>query len=299
MKKKLLFLFIIVGTLICLCSCGEKYTVTFDANGTEMTTDKIEVEYEEFYALPIPRRIGYGFLGWYNGDEKIENTGYWDREEGVHLTAKWEFLEFNIGCDIDSNGTYEINQKYNSKTEAFVIEVPKKEGQFFSHWLDSNGNKYEGNIEIPTGSEGDLYLTAVWWDFTYDDVKYEYSDNALYVVGYEGNYKANIEIPKEVYDTPVVGIRKGAFEGSQVKTSTFGYAYRIYIPDTIKIIEDNAFKDCKNVKVILMVDDTLDYLIETEKWLKSAKISEVGNEHLVDVLLRKRPSIGSSKYVQI
>ncbi len=300
MKKKLLFLFIIVGVFVCLCSCGEKYTITFDPNGTEMETEQIKVEYEEFYALPIPHRVGYGFLGWYNGEEKIENTGYWNKEEGVHLVAKWEFLEFNIGCDLDSDGTYEKSLKYNSKTETFVIEAPIKEGHFFSHWLDSQGNKYEGDIEIPIGSEGDLYLTAIWWDFTYDDVIYEYDRNSLFVVGYQGKYKSNIEIPSELYNTPVVGIKKGAFEGAEEKTSSFGYAYRIYIPQSIKTIEENAFKDCKNVKVILVLEDnSLDYIEETEKWLEVVQINEKGNEHLVDVLLRRRPTIGASMYVPI
>lgn len=299
MKKKLLFLLIIVGAIICLCSCKEKYTVTFDPNGAEMSTQQITVVEKEFYALPIPKRVGYGFLGWYNGDEKIENTGKWNKTENLHLVAKWEFLEFTVGLDNDGNGDYENQIKYNASSETFTIDPPKKEGKFFSHWTDQNGIIYEGTLEIPKGSEGDLYLSASWWDFTYKDVIYEYDGSALYVVGYKGNYKQNIEIPSKIFGTDVVGIKDGVFNGAQEKTVNSTSVFRIYIPSTIKSIGENAFNDCKNVKVVLTFDlEEYDYLEEAKKWLDEVNISSIGNDHLKDVILRRRPSIGATIYVQ-
>ena len=41
-------------------------------------------------------------------------------------------------------------------------------------FMDENGKTYNSNLNIPSGSEGSYNLTAVWWDFVYESVVYEY-----------------------------------------------------------------------------------------------------------------------------
>lgn len=299
MNKKLLFILIIVGIFVCLCSCGKQYTITFDPNGADMTTEQIIVEKNEYYALPVPHRVGYEFLGWYDGDEKIESSGTWEIESDLHLVAKWEFLEFEVCCDIDADGKYDKTINYDSNSDTFVIEAPKIDGKIFSHWVDQNGKTYTKNVEIPKGSEGNLYLTAVWWNYVHNDVVYEYNKDTLSVVGYNGKFKYNLTIPSELYGKKVVGIKKGAFENSELITNKIGYVVRITIPQSIEYIEENAFNKCNNIKVMLRVDSTEDYLLTAEKWVQNAKVSPIGNDHLIDVILCKRPAIGATKYVHI
>jgi uncharacterized repeat protein (TIGR02543 family) len=47
------------------------------------------VAFDSNYVLPTPIRTGYTFLGWYNGDTKVE-SGVWDLPNDVILTARWE-----------------------------------------------------------------------------------------------------------------------------------------------------------------------------------------------------------------
>lgn len=50
------------------------------------------VIYGEYFELPIPKKRGYDFLGWYEGNEKIEN-GIWERREGAVFVGKWKVSE--------------------------------------------------------------------------------------------------------------------------------------------------------------------------------------------------------------
>lgn len=300
MKKRLLFLLIIIATIVCLFSCGKKsYIVSFDPNGTDMETDRIKVEYGEYYMLPEPYRLGYGFLGWYNGAEKVESSGIWQIEGDTQLVAKWEFLEFTITCDVNGDGEADRNYGYNSTSKEFSIEDPVEKGKIFSHWIDENGKTYNSNLTIPSGSEGSYNLTAVWWNYVYNDVLYEYNGETLCVAGYIGNLQTDIFIPSEIFGKTVIGIKAGAFDGLEKKAIPYGYISRIIIPRTISYIGENAFNDCKNIRVTLQINYDDEATLEVISWLQSVEISPIGNDDLVDVLTFKRPAIGFSQYEDI
>jgi uncharacterized repeat protein (TIGR02543 family) len=83
-------------------------TVTLNVSGTQMPTSTVEavcgedvgveysygstvtvvVEYLSEYTLPELTREGYTFLGWYNGDEKVE-SGEWNIVGDATLTPRW------------------------------------------------------------------------------------------------------------------------------------------------------------------------------------------------------------------
>jgi uncharacterized repeat protein (TIGR02543 family) len=50
------------------------------------------VEYGANYTLPVPVRTGYTFLGWYNGETKVEN-GAWNIASDVILTPKFNLID--------------------------------------------------------------------------------------------------------------------------------------------------------------------------------------------------------------
>ncbi len=84
------------------------YSVTFDANGGEVTTSDKKVTYDSVYGdLPVPTRVGYTFNGWYIGSNTetlyrgsvsvgmlasaagVENQN----GETITLIAKWQAAE--------------------------------------------------------------------------------------------------------------------------------------------------------------------------------------------------------------
>ncbi len=305
MKKTALFLFITLVVCLTICACGEdapKYNVTFDVNGGEMYTVSQEVELNGYYSLPVPKKLGHRFLGWYNGETPVNSEGYWEIEGDVSLVAKWEFMEYTITYDL-KGGTHSSSSyatAYNSESEEIVIQPPKKENNIFSHWVDQNGKKYDKTIVIPTGSEGNLHFTAVWWDFVdTNGVKYEFSDGELTAVSYVGTAEYDIVISDTIHGVKVTGVAENAFSELGKTVLNYNWIYRIYLPRTIEVIEQNAFLNCDNVKVTLSYAPNEDYDLVAKEWLDNVLIEKQGNENLRDVILLKRASLGSSKYVEI
>lgn len=67
------------------------FTVTFDANGGTKVTESMTVAKGETYGtLPKTSRVGYTFLGWYYGTEKVTEGTVCDLDADATLTAKWE-----------------------------------------------------------------------------------------------------------------------------------------------------------------------------------------------------------------
>ena len=62
------------------------------------------------YVLPVPFKTGYTFLGWYNGETKVEAIA-----ADVELTAKWEATKFNVTWDLDGG-----KLPYANKSELFT-----------------------------------------------------------------------------------------------------------------------------------------------------------------------------------
>lgn len=311
MKRKIIVLFLFaIASVIMLVSCNnEKYIVTFDLNGGEMYTESVEVEYSKYYTLPTPKRTGYEFVGWYNGDEKVEIVGDWYIAGDVKLVAKWEFSQFTITYKLNGGTLENQVNTYNSETETFVIYQPTKENSIFSYWVDGNGKTHQGDIVIEKGSSGNITLTAVWWDFVDESgVKFSYANNELTVIGYEGKNINSFSIKSEYYGVPVVAIADSAFEGLGSFLGESDTHFRINIPKTIKTIGKNAFKDCNGVKVLLTPDPNPDgtegsyidkaYNTLIEEWVSNVSIEE-GNTHLLDVIKKERPAIGSPKYAEV
>ena len=64
------------------------YTVSFDENGRGSALNSITVTYGENVTLPKPTYGNYTVIGWYYGNEKIED-GEWNLSSDAKLIAKW------------------------------------------------------------------------------------------------------------------------------------------------------------------------------------------------------------------
>ena len=133
------------------------YTVTFDSNGGSDVNQETYTIEKGIASFPTPSRKGYTFLGWFEGENKVERisvgeTG--DRE----LRAKWKIDKYNVtfdsmgGSDVDSL-SYTVEKGIDS------FPTPTKSGYKFLGWFDDGGTKIEN---IPVGTTGNIALKAKW-----------------------------------------------------------------------------------------------------------------------------------------
>lgn len=85
------------------------FTVTFNANGGECSTEKIIVKYNEIYGeLPIPTKDGYRFIGWYTSESSgnlIEADSVVDITDNQTLYARWESVSLG---DANADGDFTV-----------------------------------------------------------------------------------------------------------------------------------------------------------------------------------------------
>ena len=83
--------------------------------------------------LPVPTKEGYTFLGWYDGDDKVESI-----VGNISLTAKWEIIKFEVEYDL-VGGSWVEGQEGVTEFEYFqevVLPNPVKEGYIFLGWTE-------------------------------------------------------------------------------------------------------------------------------------------------------------------
>ena len=77
------------------------YTITLNTVGGEISKNTATVTYDSNYTLEVPTRLGYTFLGWYDGtgnsavaytDETGKSLSNWTLTEGKTLYAKWKAI---------------------------------------------------------------------------------------------------------------------------------------------------------------------------------------------------------------
>ena len=112
--------------------------------------------FDDVCKMPMPHRVGYTFIGWYSGDEKVESD-YWDFDYDVVLTPSWQANTYTITLN-PNGGTVtpsSVSVKYDG---AYNLPTPTKTGYLFTGWY-SEGVKYSSGVwTIPNG----ISLMARW-----------------------------------------------------------------------------------------------------------------------------------------
>ena len=160
-------------------SCG-----AFDGMSDPAWVGYYELNYtvDDNIMLPQLYKEGYTFLGWFNGDTKVDmikagTTG------NLNLIAKWEKIKVyhDLNLDLDGGTLDEVPTQY-LEGEEFILPIPTKEGYTFLGWY--NGSEKVEKISATETS--DISLVAKWkittdHEGTEDD---PYSvDDALKVAG--------------------------------------------------------------------------------------------------------------------
>ncbi len=70
---------------------AKSYTITLDAKGGTVDKTTITVVYGQAYELPLPKRSGYTFISWRNGQRSFPRKGMWTYDiSDTALYAQWE-----------------------------------------------------------------------------------------------------------------------------------------------------------------------------------------------------------------
>ena len=137
---------------------GNFYKINLDVNGgNALSSNSINAKYGSSFSLPTPKKTGYSFLGWYKGEEKIEN-GKYNYSENISLIAKWQVNNYEITLDVNG-GTLLGQNKINVTYEAtFTLPSTTRQGYTFSGW-------YNGNTKVEAGIwqiGSNVTLVAKW-----------------------------------------------------------------------------------------------------------------------------------------
>lgn len=139
---------------------ANSYTVTFDANGGEVSVDSKEVTYDKPVGkLPTPVRTGYTFEGWYDesGNPVDEKTVYTTAGDSVY-TAKWTANTYTITLDPNGGSVSPKSLEGTYGEEIGKLPTPTKKGYTFRGWYNADGTKVTDRTIV----NGDMTLTAKW-----------------------------------------------------------------------------------------------------------------------------------------
>ncbi len=135
----------------------EKVKITFDSDGGSKEED-LEIDLGSQVMLPVPKKDGYEFLGWYDGKEKV--TAKTTFSKNTSLKAKWEKIIKTFKITFDSKG--------GTSVKAITVECgkdvklpanPTREGYNFRAWVDKNGKAILNGAKL---SCEDFTLYADW-----------------------------------------------------------------------------------------------------------------------------------------
>ena len=139
-----------------------QYTVTFDANGTDIDGTELKVFLGEDYILPKPSKNDYEFSGWQYNGANVSLTGKWSINSDVTLTAVFEPKTHDILYVLNGGTNAAGNpSSYTVESNRIVLLDPEKDGFVFDGWYTTAD--YETKVtEIDTGAGVEIVLHAKW-----------------------------------------------------------------------------------------------------------------------------------------
>ena len=187
------------------CSSKEpeaiKYKVSFNTGGVARIPSQTVYEGEKLVKPTQPKKEGYTFEGWYNGDVRwsfITDTV----TENMTLTAKWEVdtsepTESNVEYTVtfDTDGAGEIpSQVVKEGAKVIKPENPTKEGYTLEGWY-LDGEKWS----FITGTVSkSITLTAKWVEKAEEEPEVEEPKVKEYTVSFETD--STVKIPSQTVE---------------------------------------------------------------------------------------------------
>ena len=208
------------------------YTITYDANGGEVSEEFVIVTFGEPYVLETPTREGYTFLGWkYNN--RLISGNLWNIDEDATIVAEWEVetrtyeIEYIIVGAVGPN----LQRTYTNKEEV-VLRTPYKNGYRFDGWYFEGDLSGERVYTLPKGTEGHIILYSKWVRFKLEGAKISFLGDSISTF-YDEN-------------SPVNSLYGGKNE----------YYYPIYSSTVTKVEYTWWYQVVQNTKTTLVANDS-------------------------------------------
>ena len=127
----------------------------------------------ENYTLPVPKRVGYKFVGWYDGikdankltDENGKSVGAYEKYESISAYAIWEANLNEIVFNANGGEGEMDNQKIATDATVALNEcLFTKKGYTFAGWgTTANGEvNYSDKADYMMGTNSQYILYAIW-----------------------------------------------------------------------------------------------------------------------------------------
>lgn len=173
--------------------------------------------------LPTPIKEGYKFLGWYRGDEKVENIGK-EENETINLKAKWELIPVPVKVEYELNSgswswtTGEVTNPKNGIDS--VSNLPEIFMSEFYYYLVVNNL-----LDSPTVHQSLREKAYTWEDFS----KNQGDPVALYNNTSTGYYSAHDGYSELFWDSMEDGIPTGGFFGTSPYKEKYANLLKVVI----------------------------------------------------------------------
>lgn len=216
------------------------YTVTLNTVGGEVSKNTATVTYDSNFTLEVPTRLGYTFLGWYDGtgnsavaytDETGKSLNNWSiLNNDTILYAHWKLNNYEITYDLDGGVIDGENPNHYTVHDEFDLLTPSKQGFIFTGWTPCD--------RISLGTIGNIKFTATWESIL---IYTETGHNTYFVSGMNFDDITDVEVLSEYNGLPVSMISSNAFAGNKMIENVF-------IPDSVTEIARGSFYECDNIK---------------------------------------------------
>lgn len=213
----------------------EAVSVTFVEEGFDDVVIRVErgAKFPD-RQLPAPRseRRGYKYE-WETFDKSAINE-----DITVHVVAT--LIQYTLTFRADEGITLPEELPDHYTVEDLPLHLPTVESAVTPYAWQIQGSDMLPFAAIPEGTYGNLTLIAVTSSET-TGLIYEVTDDGVTITGYEGA-SSYIFLPKTYGEKAIVSIASDAFRGLSIRY--------IRLPDTIRNIGNNAFRDCTELDTI-------------------------------------------------
>ena len=113
---------------------ANSYQVTLNPNGGSLDANQITVIFDSIYSLPIPARLNYVFLGWFDGETRISNSATWKFIENKSFTAHWTNVTNTYVFDA-GDGVCNIESMVIGWEDEYELPIPNRTNYVFNGWF--------------------------------------------------------------------------------------------------------------------------------------------------------------------
>ena len=143
------------------------YNINYDLDEGTLTSANPSTYNVETATITLnePEKLGYKFLGWYNGQTKVETI-----EQGstgdISLVAKWQVITYTITYDLNDGTNNVANKDSYSVVANITFASPTREGYTFVNWT------YNGQEITSTDERFENLVLVANWEVTNYSIVY-------------------------------------------------------------------------------------------------------------------------------